>query len=162
MNLTVFDADNHLYETEDALTRHLPPEHRNLFRYVEINGRKKLVVRDRLTEFIPNPTFEVIAAPGSHMAFFGATTPRARRCASSRASRSCARRPFVNRSRASPRSTSRGSACTLIFPTLASLVEERLIDSPVLTQVAIRAFNEWLARPVDASTTGAASSRPRS
>jgi predicted TIM-barrel fold metal-dependent hydrolase len=31
-----------------------------------------------------------------------------------------------------------------MFPTLASLIEERLIDDPDLTQVAIRAFNEWL------------------
>jgi predicted TIM-barrel fold metal-dependent hydrolase len=31
-----------------------------------------------------------------------------------------------------------------MFPTLASLVEERLIDDPDLTQVALRAFNEWL------------------
>ena len=75
MSLTVFDADNHLYETEDALTRHLPEEHRNLFRYVEFNGRKKLVVRDRLTEFIPNPTFEVVAAPGAHMAFYAGDNP---------------------------------------------------------------------------------------
>ena len=62
MSLTVFDADNHLYETEDALTRYLPQRHQNLFRYVEVNGRKKLVVRDRLTEFIPNPTFELVPA----------------------------------------------------------------------------------------------------
>ena len=71
----VFDADNHLYETEDALTRHLPAEHANLFRFVEIRGRKKLVVRDRLTEFIPNPTFEVVARPGSHMAFYAGDNP---------------------------------------------------------------------------------------
>ncbi len=31
-----------------------------------------------------------------------------------------------------------------MFPTLASLVEERLRDDPNLTQVAIHAFNEWL------------------
>lgn len=31
-----------------------------------------------------------------------------------------------------------------MFPTLASLVEERLRDDPTLTQVAIHAFNEWL------------------
>ncbi len=34
-------------------------------------------------------------------------------------------------------------AC-LMFPTLASLIEERLKDDPDLTVVAIRAFNEWL------------------
>ena len=70
LDFAVFDADNHLYETEDALTRHLPPQHANLFRFVEMGGRKKLVVRDRLTEFIPNPTFEVVARPGSHMSFY--------------------------------------------------------------------------------------------
>src|SRR5215470_4492548 len=68
----VFDADNHLYETEEALTRHLPEAHKDLFRFVEINGRKKVVVRDRLTEYIPNPTFEVVARPGAHMAFYAA------------------------------------------------------------------------------------------
>jgi predicted TIM-barrel fold metal-dependent hydrolase len=31
-----------------------------------------------------------------------------------------------------------------MFPTLASLLEQRLVDDPALTQVAIRAFNEWL------------------
>ena len=70
IDFPVYDADNHLYEAEDALTRHLPEAHRNLFRFVEIKGRKKLVVRNRLTEFIPNPTFEVVARPGAHMAFY--------------------------------------------------------------------------------------------
>ena len=75
VDFPVFDADNHLYETEDALTRHLPATHRNLFRFVELGGRKKLVVRDRLTEFIPNPTFEVVARPGAHMAFYAGDNP---------------------------------------------------------------------------------------
>ena len=70
LDCPVFDADNHLYETEDALTRHLPAEHANLFRFVEIKGRKKLVVRDTLTEYIPNPTFEVVAKPGAHIAYY--------------------------------------------------------------------------------------------
>jgi hypothetical protein len=34
--------------------------------------------RDRLTEFIPNPTFEVIARPGSHMAFYAGDNPEGR------------------------------------------------------------------------------------
>jgi hypothetical protein len=39
LGFPVFDADNHLYETEDAFTRHLPAQHKNLFRLVELNGR---------------------------------------------------------------------------------------------------------------------------
>jgi predicted TIM-barrel fold metal-dependent hydrolase len=37
-----------------------------------------------------------------------------------------------------------GIYASLMFPTLASLIEERLVDDPSLTQVAIHAFNEWL------------------
>lgn len=37
-----------------------------------------------------------------------------------------------------------GIHATLMFPTLASLIEERLIDDPYLTQVAITVPNEWL------------------
>ena len=143
-DLRVFDADNHLYETEDALTRHLPSAHQALFRYVEINGRKKLVVRDRITEFIPNPTFEVIASPGSHMAFYASDNPEGKTL-----------RELTGKAIACPPEyrepvsrlallDEQGIACTLMFPTLASLIEERLLDDPALTQVAISAFNEWL------------------
>ncbi|OBJ76592.1 hypothetical protein A5626_16615 [Mycobacterium marseillense] len=39
----VFDIDNHMYETTDALTKYLPKEHRGKVGYVEVNGRPKLV-----------------------------------------------------------------------------------------------------------------------
>src|SRR5690348_446497 len=71
----VFDADNHLYETADAFTRHLPEAHAKLFRFAEVDGRTKLVVRGTITEFIPNPTFEVVARPGSHMPFYASDNP---------------------------------------------------------------------------------------
>jgi hypothetical protein len=44
LDFPVFDADNHLYETEDAFTRHLPAEHEGLFKYVQVNGRTKIAV----------------------------------------------------------------------------------------------------------------------
>ena len=36
----VYDADNHLYEPEEAMTAHLPRKWKNEFRYVEVEGRK--------------------------------------------------------------------------------------------------------------------------
>jgi len=144
IDFDVYDADNHLYEAEDALTRHLPEAHRNLFRFVELKGRKKLVVRDRLTEFIPNPTFEVVARPGAHMAFYAAAN------AEGETLRELTGEPM--RSIPAFRSPGprlelldeQGVHTCLMYPTLASLIEERLLDDPALTQVAIRAFNEWL------------------
>jgi predicted TIM-barrel fold metal-dependent hydrolase len=142
--LAVFDADNHLYETEDALTRHLPERHRNLFRFVEVRGRKKLVVRDRLTEFIPNPTFEVVARPGSHMAFYAGDNPEGRTLRELTGSPMACLPAFREPGPRLALLDEQGIAASLMFPTLASLIEQRLIDDPVLTQVAIHAFNEWL------------------
>ena len=39
-----FDADNHLYETQDALTKFLPPEYEGAVKYVEVGGRTKLAI----------------------------------------------------------------------------------------------------------------------
>ena len=55
----LFDADNHLYETEDAFLRYLPKEYAGAIQYVQIKGRTKIAIRGQISEYIPNPTFEV-------------------------------------------------------------------------------------------------------
>jgi predicted TIM-barrel fold metal-dependent hydrolase len=144
LDFAVFDADNHLYEKEDAFTRHLPPTHANLFRFVEINGRKKLVVRNTLTEFIPNPTFEVVARPGAHMAFYGAHNTEGKTLRELTGKPMACIPAFREPGPRLELLDEQGVAASLVFPTLASLIEERLLDDPALTQVAIHAFNEWL------------------
>ncbi len=144
VDFPVFDADNHLYETEDSLTRHLPATHRNLIRFVELGGRKKLVVRDRLTEFIPNPTFEVVARPGAHMAFYAGDNPEGHTLRELTGAPMKSIPAFREPGARLELLDEQGVAASLMFPTLASLLEQRLVDDPVLTQIAIRAFNEWL------------------
>ena len=56
LDIPVFDADNHLYETRDALTTFLPDRYKGAIDYVEVRGRTKIVVRRRISEYIPNPT----------------------------------------------------------------------------------------------------------
>jgi hypothetical protein len=75
LNFPVFDADNHLYETEDAFTRHLPSQFSGLIKYVQINGRTKIAVNNVISDYIPNPTFEVVAKPGAFMPFFSGHNP---------------------------------------------------------------------------------------
>ena len=143
-DVAVYDADNHLYEAEDAFTRHLPAPHRDLFRFVEIKGRKKLVVRNVITEFIPNPTFEVVAPPGAHMAFYAGENPEGKTLRELTGEPMRCIPAFREPAPRLELLDEQGIHASLMFPTLASLIEERLIDDPALTQVAIRAFNEWL------------------
>jgi hypothetical protein len=71
----VFDADNHLYETREALTKHLPDRHKRAIDYVDVRGRTKIVVRGHISEYIPNPTFDVVARPGAMEDYFRKGNP---------------------------------------------------------------------------------------
>jgi hypothetical protein len=61
---TTFDSDNHLYETRDALTKFLPRDYEGVVKYVDVDGRTKLAIKDRISDYIPNPTFGKVAVPG--------------------------------------------------------------------------------------------------
>ena len=95
LDIPVFDADNHLYETREALTKFLPDRYRAAIDYVEVRGRTKIVVRGQISEYIPNPTFDVVARPGAQEDYFRKGNPEgqepparssASRCARSRPS----------------------------------------------------------------------------
>jgi predicted TIM-barrel fold metal-dependent hydrolase len=140
----VFDADNHLYETTDAFTRHLPRQYKNAIQYVDVAGRTKIAVGGKISEYIPNPTFEVVARPGAQEEYFRIGNPKG-----------LSRRELFGEPIKSPPAfrepasrlqlmDEQGLDRTLMFPTLASVLEERMKDDPELMHVAIHAFNQWL------------------
>src|SRR5579859_2026066 len=65
LNFPVFDADNHMYEKTDAFTRHLPKDAEGLIKFVDIGGRTKIALKNKISEYIPNPTFTKVAPPGA-------------------------------------------------------------------------------------------------
>ena len=75
LSIPLFDADNHLYETRDALTKYLPDRYRGAIDYVDVHGRTKIVVRGQISEYIPNPTFDVVARPGAQEDYFRKGNP---------------------------------------------------------------------------------------
>lgn len=140
----LFDADNHLYETEEALTKYLPDEYRGAIEYVQVRGRTKIAIRGQISEYIPNPTFNVVARPGAMEEYFRVGNPdgKDRREIFGEPMKSIPafREP-------APRLAlmdELGIQRTLMFPTLASLIEERMRDDPELIHVVIHALNEWL------------------
>ncbi len=144
LSVPVFDADNHLYETREALTKFLPDRYRGVIDYVEVRGRTKIVVRGQISEYIPNPTFDVVARPGAQEDYFRRGNPEGK----------SRREIFGEPIRAIPAFREPGARLelmneqgldrSLMFPTLASLVEERLKDDPEVTHAVIHALNEWL------------------
>ena len=144
LDIPVFDADNHLYETRDSLTKFLPDPYKGVIDYVDVRGRTKIVVRGQISNYIPNPTFDVVARPGAQEDYFRKGNPEGK----------SRREIFGEPMRAIPAfrepaprvelMDEQGIDRTLMFPTLASLVEERLRDDPELIHIVVHALNEWL------------------
>lgn len=139
----VFDCDFHLYEQVDAFTRYLPAEYSKAITLVEVDGRTKVAVRGRISDYIPNPTFAVVAAPGSGMEYFAAKNTSGKSF-----------REIVTPMKAIPEFFERDARielmdrmhvdATLNYPTLASVVEVNFMDDPVLTQALVHSYNQWL------------------
>jgi predicted TIM-barrel fold metal-dependent hydrolase len=139
----VYDADNHLYEPADAFTRHLPKQYEKEFFFVDVKGRTKLVIGGMLSEYIPNPTFEVVASPGAHEKWYRAEN---REGLSMRELTGPALRPPPQWRSGEGRVellTQQGLYAALVFPTLASVIEERLNDKPDVIAALFHSLNLW-------------------
>src|SRR5580693_3016459 len=144
MTVPIFDADNHLYETEEALTKFVPDRYKGVIKYVELDGRKKIVVRGQISNYIPNPTFDVVARPGAQEEYYRRGNPDGK---SRREIFGAPIRSIPAFREPAPRlelMDEQGIDRTIMFPTLASLVEERMKDDPELIHDVIHALNEWM------------------
>jgi predicted TIM-barrel fold metal-dependent hydrolase len=139
----LYDADEHYYEPEDAVTRHLEPEHRHAIRWIEMDGRKTLLVNDRLLKLIPNPTYDPVGVPGSLEEYFRSHNPEGKEL-----------RDIIEIHRIQPEYRDRtrrvevmdaqGVDFAWLLPSLGLGLEQMLRDDPVTLQAVFRSYNRWL------------------
>ena len=144
LDFPVFDVDNHFYETADSLTKHIDPAYAGVIDYVEVKGRTKITVKGQISDYIPNPTFTKVAAPGAQEEYFRIGNPDGK-----------SRREIMGKAIVAPPAYREpeprielmdelGIDRSLMWPTLASLVEERLRDDPLAIHAVIEALNRWM------------------
>lgn len=142
-SLEIWDADNHMYETIDAYTRYLPENYSEAIKYVDVNGRIKLQILGTVTETIPNPTYDVIPTPGAWADYYRGINPEGKSLRELAQPIRCPeefRRPEP-RLALMDRQRIQG---TVMFPTTAGMLEERLRFDTELTHAVTHAFNRWL------------------
>jgi predicted TIM-barrel fold metal-dependent hydrolase len=142
-----FDADNHYYEAQDAFTRHIDPSMRKrCMQWAEVDGKRRLLVGGKINRFIPNPTFDPIAKPGSLEEYFrgkneggldmktmfGDLEPLAEHPG------------YTDRDARVRLLDEQGMDGALLFPTLAVGMQEALKRDVPALHAAFRAFNDWL------------------
>ena len=150
----VFDADNHMYETTEAFVKYLPPEYEGLVKFVEVNGRTKIALRNVISDYIPNPTFNKVAPPGAQELEFRLKNPSSKHTivtaglgldSSGKPPRYIESPPaFFNPEERIMLMDQQQIDRAMMWPTLASLLEERLADDLKGTAVVVHALNEWM------------------
>ncbi|MEQ8990909.1 MAG: amidohydrolase family protein [Pseudomonadales bacterium] len=139
------DADNHYYETIDACTRHLPSAyaHRGI-QFVSKGKRTLCLAGEKVLHFIPNPTFEPIAVPGSGDQYYRGQRPMHKPLKEiielEESCRSEYRNP-VDRVRVLDE---QGIEAAFLFPTFGYGIEEALANDIEAMVATVRAFNRWL------------------
>src|SRR6478609_9565732 len=150
LDYLAFDADNHMYEATDAFTKYLPKEYEGVIKYVEVNGRTKIAIKNKISDYIPNPTFNVVAPPGAQELEFKLKNPDSMTKADREAQLTPPPRyipsppAFFQPEDRVMLMDEQGIDRAMMWPTLASLLEERLTDDPVATHVVVHGLNQWM------------------
>jgi predicted TIM-barrel fold metal-dependent hydrolase len=140
----VFDADQHMYETGDALIKYLPEKYKRAVQYAQFGKQTRIVINNHVTDFIPNPTFERVAAPGAHEKFFAGENTEGQTLREMQGKAIEAPAATRNPGDRVAELDRQGVVEALNYPTLGSLVEHSSADDPALTLAIIHALNEWI------------------
>ena len=142
-----FDADNHYYEAEDAFTRHIDPSMaKRCMQWAEVNGKKRLLVGGKINKFIPNPTFDPIAAPGALEDYFRGRNTDGLDLKTMFGDLDPISEHPAYRDRAARLELldQQGMDGALLFPTLGVGMQEALKHDVPALHAAFEAFNRWL------------------
>jgi hypothetical protein len=139
----VYDADGHFYEPEEAFLGHMPAKYKSEFQYVQVNGRSKLAIGGQISEYIPNPTFEVVAAPGSHELWYRGQNTEGLSLRELIGAPLLAQPEFRNGEARLKLLDEQGIYAQLIYPTRASAIEGRMNYDHELMAAALHSLNEW-------------------
>jgi predicted TIM-barrel fold metal-dependent hydrolase len=150
LDYPVFDADNHMYEATEAFTKYLPAEYEGVIKYVEVNGRTKIAIKNKISDYIPNPTFNKVAPPGAQELEFKLKNPDSMTAADKELALAPppkyieAPSAFFEPEARIMLMDEQGIDRAMMWPTLASLLEERLADDPHATHAVVHALNQWM------------------
>ena len=133
-----------MYETPEALTRYLPEEYRRDVQFVQVGRRTRIAILGKITEFIPNPTFERVAAPGAHEAFYAGTNTAGKSLRELTGAPMDSIPAFREPGPRIESLNAQGVTEAFVYPTLANLVEHSAAEEPELVVAMIHALNRWM------------------
>jgi predicted TIM-barrel fold metal-dependent hydrolase len=147
LDFRAFDADNHYYEATDAFIRYIDPAmKKRCMQWADVDGKRRLLVGGKINKFIPNPTFDPIARPGSLEDYFRGRNTEGLDLKTMFGELDPLDEHAAYRDRAARLSLmdDQGLEGALLFPTLGVGMQEALKRDVPALHAAFTAFNRWL------------------
>lgn len=147
VDFPVFDSDMHYYEDEDAFIRFVPKNmQKRCMQWAHINGKKRLLVAGTVNRFIPNPTWDPIARPGSLDDYFrGKNTGGVDVKTMFGELDPLSEHPeYQDRDARLAVMDAQGVEAAFFFPTLAVGMQQSLAHDLDALTTAFAAFNRWM------------------
>jgi predicted TIM-barrel fold metal-dependent hydrolase len=141
---SLFDFDNHYYESEDAFTRH---QDRGLgnrgVRWAEVGGRRRLLVGGTINSYVANPTFDPVSRPGALYEWYRGN-PHRQHIKEAFGELEPLRPEYRDREVRLKVMDQQGVVGLLLFPTLGVGLEDALKHDPEACAKVFHGFNRWL------------------
>jgi predicted TIM-barrel fold metal-dependent hydrolase len=137
------DADQHYYEAQDCLTRHLDPKYRRVIKWIEVDGRTSLLIHSKMLTVVPNPTYDPVGAPGSLETYFRAENVDAVELRDM-VQMQPIQPEYQNRDLRVARLDQQGVEQAWLIPSLGLGIEEMLQEDPESAMAIFTAYNRWL------------------
>lgn len=140
----IFDADQHMYETPEALTKFLPDKYKRAVQFVQMGKATRIAIMNHITEYMPNPTFDRVAAPGAWETFFSGRNTEGKSLRELSGEGMDATPDMRSPEPRIQVLDQQGVDEAFVYPTLANLVEHSSAEDPELTAAIIHALNQWM------------------
>src|SRR5207244_3278854 len=138
----IYDADNHLYESEEAFLRHLPSEFAGRIEYLHTDsGRIRLVVDGTVVQTVPNPSFVKVAAPGTHEKWYRATNTEGLTLRQLGGVAIPAMHEWRDGEARLRLFDAQGIHAAIVYPTMASMLQYYMRDDAALCGAALHSLN---------------------
>jgi predicted TIM-barrel fold metal-dependent hydrolase len=143
VDYALYDADQHYYEPQDCLTRHLDKRFKSVVKWADVEGRITVLIHGRQLTVVPNPTYDPVGAPGSLEVYFRAENRDARELRDI-VSMQAIQPEYRDRDERVKRLDQQGVEQTWLIPSLGLGIEEMLQEDPVSAVAIFEAYNRWL------------------
>lgn len=143
VDYALYDADQHYYEPQDCLTRHLDPKHRSIIKWIQFDGRTSVLINGRQLTVVPNPLYDPVGAPGSLEVYFRAENHDAKELRDI-VTMQPIQPEYRERAMRVARLDQQGVEQTWMIPSMGLGIEEMLQEDPESAMAVFTAYNRWL------------------